>query len=82
MTCSAYAGLTLPNGFLQELPECLAQSVCGYVQLNVAGVNSEQLCRCPDDVRCPLVWDPLDGRTVSHGNDQYKVGHRRCSTIT
>lgn len=87
LLCAVSLGHTRPrsSSLTPELPECLAQSVCGYVQLNVAGVNSEQLCRCPDDVRCPLVWDPLDGRTVSHGNDQYKYCERSprlsvCST--
>ena len=22
---------------------------------------------------CPTAWDPFDGQTVVHGNDQYKV---------
>ncbi|XP_077544281.1 U-scoloptoxin(11)-Sm5a-like isoform X1 [Haemaphysalis longicornis] len=58
------------------LPECTEQSACAYVQLNLAGINAEQLCRCPDGLTCPLDWDPLDGRTVSHGNDQYKYCRR------
>ncbi|XP_064456335.1 U-scoloptoxin(11)-Ssd3a-like [Ornithodoros turicata] len=74
----------LGQAVAQELPECLPRSVCGYVQLNLAGVNAEPLCRCRAGNECPLVWDPLDGRTVSHGNDQYKYCERapRLSTCT
>lgn len=37
------------------------------------GVNVQPLCSCKSGAVCPLVWDPFDGRTILHGNDQYKV---------
>lgn len=51
---------------------CLDGSACGLVQLNMRGINREELCKCRHS-RCPLEWDPLDGRTIMHGFDQYKV---------
>lgn len=56
-----------------EMPECVPDSSCGYVQLNGRGVNSQQTCHCPARQSCPLSWDPFDGQTIVHGNDQYKV---------
>ncbi|XP_023222211.1 uncharacterized protein LOC111623746 [Centruroides sculpturatus] len=55
----------------KDLPLCERNTVCGYVQLNRRGVSSIELCRCPDE-SCPLIWDLMDGRTIAHGNDQYK----------
>ncbi len=56
------------------MPECTDEaSVCGYVQLNNMGISSQPICRCKAGISCPLNWNPLDGRTVMHGNDQYKV---------
>ncbi|XP_074594641.1 U-scoloptoxin(11)-Sm5a-like [Brevipalpus obovatus] len=54
---------------------CLDGSACGLVQLNMRGINREELCKCRHS-HCPLEWDPLDGRTVMHGFDQYKYCHR------
>ena len=61
-------------GSIWSLPECSDEkSVCGYVQLNSMGISSQPICKCKGPVQCPLIWNPMDGRTVSHGNDQYKV---------
>jgi hypothetical protein len=61
----------------QALPECTDEaSVCGYVQLNNMGISSQPICRCKAGISCPLNWNPLDGRTVMHGNDQYKYCNR------
>ncbi|CAG2175369.1 unnamed protein product, partial [Oppiella nova] len=62
---------------LHALPECIDErSVCGYVQLNSMGISSQPLCKCRGGVQCPMMWNPMDGRTVSHGNDQYKYCNR------
>lgn len=61
-----------------EQPECLLESSCGYVQLNGYGINAMQTCRCRGQVSCPLAWDPYDGQTIVHGNDQYKVSPCLC----
>ncbi|RWS26664.1 hypothetical protein B4U80_11591 [Leptotrombidium deliense] len=59
--------------FFSEIPDCVdSKAVCGYLQLNSFGISTQEICRCSNGVTCPLVWDPLDSRTISHGNDQYK----------
>ncbi|XP_054168960.1 uncharacterized protein LOC128966170 [Oppia nitens] len=71
----------------QALPECMDdKSVCGYVQLNNMGISWQPICRCRGGghggsgggggVQCPMMWNPMDGRTISHGNDQYKYCNR------
>ncbi|RWS10704.1 hypothetical protein B4U79_14835 [Dinothrombium tinctorium] len=56
-----------------DIPECVdSKGVCGYLQLNAFGISTQAICRCRNGITCPLVWDPFDSRTISHGNDQYK----------
>ncbi|KAF0290015.1 hypothetical protein FJT64_011732 [Amphibalanus amphitrite] len=66
---------------LREYPEapekrglmtCRRSAVCGLVQANAWGINAEKFCDCPGRQSCPLLWDPEDGRSVTHGSNQYK----------
>ncbi|XP_053214145.1 U-scoloptoxin(11)-Sm5a-like [Panonychus citri] len=56
-----------------NLPECSHDySVCGYVELNNMGISSQSICQCKDFISCPESFDRFDGRTLSHGLNQYK----------
>ena len=52
---------------------CAGNTICAYLQANVRGINTQQLCTCPGSHRCPLLWDSEDGRSITQGSDQYKV---------
>ena len=58
------------------LMTCKRSAVCGLVQANAWGINAEKFCDCPGRQPCPLLWDPEDGRSVTHGSNQYKVSSR------
>lgn len=56
----------------RSLMTCKRSAVCGLVQANAWGINAESFCDCPGRKPCPLLWDPEDGRSVTHGSNQYK----------
>lgn len=59
-----------------SLPLCRSNSVCAYLQANSRGINVEHMCDCPGPRSCSLVWDSMDGHSVSQGSDQYKFCER------
>ena len=57
----------------QELPSCIGNSVCGFLQANAKGVSKIPLCNCTTS-ECPMNWDPYDGKSMTQSaSDQYKV---------
>ncbi|XP_037077106.1 U-scoloptoxin(11)-Sm5a-like [Pollicipes pollicipes] len=58
------------------LTTCRRSAVCGLVQANAWGINTEAFCNCMGREPCPLHWDPEDGRSVTHGSNQYKYCQR------
>lgn len=56
-----------------QLPACTPDSICGYLQANVRGINHQRLCACQTGSHCAMTWDSEDGHSVTQGSDQYKV---------
>uniref|UniRef100_A0A646QCQ6 SLPTX11 n=1 Tax=Hemiscolopendra marginata TaxID=943146 RepID=A0A646QCQ6_9MYRI len=54
-----------------ELPFCYENSTCAQLQKNNIGINVLKICECENGT-CPLLWNSTDGRSITHGNDQYK----------
>jgi hypothetical protein len=61
---------------------------CGQLQANVKGITAVPYCACrkgkmakllelegmaKDHGECPLRWDADDGKSITHGSNQYKV---------
>jgi len=61
-----------PEKATARLPECAGNTVCAYLQANNRGINTQEMCSCQGDTRCPLLWDSDDGHSITQGSDQYK----------
>lgn len=56
-----------------EYPQCMDSSVCAFLQVNDKGLSKVRYCTCGDRLRCPMIWDPYDGQSITQGlSDQYK----------
>ncbi len=56
---SLFANVPHAERFLPlQLPRCIGDSVCGFLQSNPAGVTSVRVCQCGEGSRCDLRWDP------------------------
>jgi len=57
----------------EELPRCIGNSVCGFLQANDKGLTKLQYCECGGGLECPMQWDHFDGQSLSQAQaDQYK----------
>ena len=67
---------------LQELPTCVGNSICSFLQANDQGVTAVQYCECGGRTggrACPQRWDQFDGQSITQSqSDQYKVRHILC----
>ena len=67
---------------LQELPTCVGNSICSFLQANDQGVTAVQYCECGGRTggrACPQRWDQFDGQSITQSqSDQYKVRPILC----